>query len=192
MMTTQLPELPGPQPSGPQADWSGSSSPYSTDSAYSTYSGYTPDEPNNSARPPSRRGRAAALVAGACVMTLGAGTLGGAIGYLAARDSLATGPLQVAAASSLSAPASGSIAAVAAAVQPSVVQLDVSGDAGSGTGSGFVIRDDGYIVTNNHVAGSAKSSGSIKVSFADGTTADGTLVGANPGYDIAVVKVDRA
>ena len=191
-MTTQLPELPGPQPSGPQADWSGSSSPYSTDSAYSTYSGYTPDEPNNSARPPSRRGRAAALVAGACVMTLGAGTLGGAIGYLAARDSLATGPLQVAAASSLSAPASGSIAAVAAAVQPSVVQLDVSGDAGSGTGSGFVIRDDGYIVTNNHVAGSAKSSGSIKVSFADGTTADGTLVGANPGYDIAVVKVDRA
>jgi putative serine protease PepD len=125
-------------------------------------------------------------------MTLGAGTIGGAIGYLAARDSLAAGPMQVAAASSLSAPVSGSIAAVAAAVQPSVVQLDVSGDAGSGTGSGFVIRDDGYIVTNNHVVGSAKSPGSIQVSFADGTTADGTLVGANPGYDIAVVKVDRA
>ena len=54
------------------------------------------------------------------------------------------------------------------------------------------MRDDGYIVTNNHVVGSAKSPGSIQVSFADGTTADGTLVGANPGYDIAVVKVDRA
>ena len=188
-MTTQLPELSGPQPSGPQPDWSGSSSPYSQ---YSTYSPTNPDEPSNSAQRPSRRGRVAALVAGACVMTLGAGTIGGAIGYLAARESLATGSLQVAAASSLPAPVSGSIAAVAAAVQPSVVQLDVSGDAGSGTGSGFVIRDDGYIVTNNHVAGSAKSSGSIKVSFADGTTADGTLVGANPGYDIAVVKVDRA
>ena len=191
-MTTQLPELSGQQPSGPQADWSGSSSPYSPYSTFSTYSPINPDEPSNSAQRPSRRGRVAALVAGACVMTLGAGTLGGAIGYLAARESLAAGPMKVAVASSLSAPASGSIAAVAAAVQPSVVQLDVSGDAGSGTGSGFVIRDDGYIVTNNHVVGSAKSPGSIQVSFADGTTADGTLVGANPGYDIAVVKVDRA
>ena len=167
-MTTQLPELSGPQPSGPQPDWARSSSPYAP---------YSPYEWSNPPRHHSRRGRVAALVAGACVMTLGAGTLGGAIGYLAARESLATGQMQVAAASSLSAPASGSIAAVAAAVQPSVVQLDVSGDAGSGTGSGFVIRDDGYIVTNNHVVGSAKSPGSIQVSFADGTTADGTLVG---------------
>lgn len=96
------------------------------------------------------------------------------------------------AALSLPVPADGSIAAVAAAVQPSVVQLDVTGGSGSGTGSGFVLRDDGYIVTNNHVAGPAVDSGSIKVSFADGSTAAGTLVGANPGYDIAVVKVDRA
>lgn len=179
-MTTQLPEQLSPPPAGQQAAWPGSAN------------SYAPYEPVNPPRHHSRRGRAAVLVAGACAMTLAAGTLGGAIGYLAARDSLATGPLQVAAVSSFSAPASGSIAAVAAAVQPSVVQLDVIADAGSGTGSGFVIRNDGYIVTNNHVVGSAKSAGSIKVSFADGTTADGTLVGANPGYDIAVVKVDRA
>lgn len=68
-MTTQLPELSGQQPSGPQADWSGSSSPYSTYSTYSTYPSINPDEPSNSAQRPSRRGRVAALVAGACVMT---------------------------------------------------------------------------------------------------------------------------
>ena len=85
----------------------------------------------------------------------------------------------------------GSIAEIAAQVQPAVVQLNVTSDAGDGTGSGFVISDDGYIITNNHVAGPAGQGGSIEVAFSDGTTATGTLVGANPGYDIAVVKVDR-
>ena len=72
-----------------------------------------------------------------------------------------------------------------------MVQLNVSSDAGDGTGSGFVISDDGYIITNNHVAGPAGQGGSIEVSFSDGSTATGTLVGANPGYDLAVVKVEK-
>ncbi|GDX32014.1 peptidase S1 [Actinomycetes bacterium] len=178
-MTTQLPEQLSPQPAGQQAAWPRSTNPYA------------PFDPVNPPRRSPRRGRVAVLIAGACAMTLAAGTLGGAIGYLAARESVSTGVAEVAALS-LPVPADGSIAAVAAAVQPSVVQLDVTGGSGSGTGSGFVLRDDGYIVTNNHVAGPAVDSGSIKVSFADGSTAAGTLVGANPGYDIAVVKVDRA
>ena len=193
-MTTHLPEQLGPPPAGQQTDWSRSTNP---DTPYSPYE-YSPHEysPHESMNPPrgsANRGRVAVLIAGVCAMTLGAGTIGGAIGYVAARDQLATEATeltQVVAASSLGS-ATGSIAAVAAAVQPSVVQLDVTGAAGSGTGSGFVLRDDGYIVTNNHVAGPAADSGSIKISFADGSTADGTLVGANPGYDIAVVKVDR-
>jgi putative serine protease PepD len=85
----------------------------------------------------------------------------------------------------------GSIAEIAADVQPAVVQLNVVGGQGEGTGSGFVISDDGYIITNHHVAGVAGSGGSIEVAFSDGTTADGRLVGSNPGYDIAVVKVNR-
>jgi putative serine protease PepD len=85
----------------------------------------------------------------------------------------------------------GSIADIAERVSPSVVQLDVTGQQGSGTGSGFIISSDGYIITNNHVAGPAGRSGSIEVHFADGSKATGTLVGSNPGYDLAVVKVDK-
>ena len=85
----------------------------------------------------------------------------------------------------------GSISAIAAKVQPSVVQLNVTGGQESGTGSGFIISSDGYIVTNNHVAGVAAQGGSIEVAFSDGSTAQGKLVGANADYDIAVVKVDK-
>ncbi|MDP2014025.1 MAG: trypsin-like peptidase domain-containing protein, partial [Actinomycetota bacterium] len=85
----------------------------------------------------------------------------------------------------------GSIASVAAAVQPAVVQLNVTGSEGEGTGSGFIISSDGYLITNNHVAGGASEDG-IDVMFADGTRAKGQLVGANAGYDLAVVKVDKS
>ena len=45
----------------------------------------------------------------------------------------------------------GTVAAIAAAVSPAVVSIEVEGNQGGGSGSGFVIRDNGYIVTNNHV-----------------------------------------
>ena len=86
----------------------------------------------------------------------------------------------------------GSIAEIAARVQPAVVQLNVSGSQGEGTGSGFVVREDGYIITNNHVAGIAGDGGTIDVVFSDGSTRTGKLVGTSPDYDLAVVKVDGA
>lgn len=135
---------------------------------------------------------AAALLAGG----LG-GTIGGAVGYFTANtaSSQAPAPAVVAVESrpGVSLPASASIAEVAAAVQPAVVQLQVEGQTrtDTGSGSGFVISDQGYIVTNHHVAGVAGKNGKIKVIFADGSTTEGTLVGSSPGYDIAVVKVDR-
>lgn len=54
-------------------------------------------------------------------------------------------------------------------------------------GSGFVISPDGYIVTNDHVAGNATK---ISVAFPDGTVLDGALIGSDPVSDIALVKVD--
>jgi putative serine protease PepD len=86
----------------------------------------------------------------------------------------------------------GTVAAIAESVSPAVVSLEVSGAQGSGSGSGFVIRENGYIVTNNHVVEGAANGGEITVHFADGRKLDATIVGGDANYDIAVVKVDAS
>jgi len=85
----------------------------------------------------------------------------------------------------------GSIGAIAASTLPSVVSILAEGDVESGSGSGFVIRPNGYILTNNHVVDLAAEGGKLTVVFHDGERAEGTVVGTNPSYDLAVVKVDR-
>lgn len=55
------------------------------------------------------------------------------------------------------------------------------------TGSGFVIDQQGHIVTNNHVVEDAEK---LEVTFADGSTAEAKLVGRDPSNDLAVIKVD--
>ena len=55
-----------------------------------------------------------------------------------------------------------------------------------GLGSGFVISPDGYIVTNDHVAGNATK---ITVAFPDGSQLDAELIGSDPETDIALLKV---
>ncbi len=57
----------------------------------------------------------------------------------------------------------------------------------SGQGSGFVYDKEGHIITNNHVVEGAKE---ITVIFADGSEAEATIVGRDPGSDLAVIKVD--
>ena len=56
-------------------------------------------------------------------------------------------------------------------------------------GSGFVISEDGYIVTNNHVIEDADE---ISVEFANGDKLDAKLVGTDPKTDIALLKVESA
>ena len=70
-------------------------------------------------------------------------------------------------------------------VSPSVVHISVN--AGRITGSGFVWDTEGHIVTNNHVVEGATR---IEVSFADDTTAEAELVGADADSDLAVIQVD--
>jgi hypothetical protein len=65
----------------------------------------------------------------------------------------------------------------------SVVHVGVD----DGQGSGFVYDDAGHIVTNNHVIAQARS---IVISFADGSQLDATVVGTDPGSDLAVLKVE--
>ena len=56
-----------------------------------------------------------------------------------------------------------------------------------GLGSGFVVSPDGYIVTNDHVAGNATR---ITIAFADGRQMPAELVGSDPETDIALLKVE--
>jgi putative serine protease PepD len=79
---------------------------------------------------------------------------------------------------------------VADEVIPSVVTIAAHGPNGSGTGSGEVIRSDGYILTNNHVISiAATSGGSVEVLFSDGQTESATITGRDPQTDLAVLKV---
>lgn len=85
---------------------------------------------------------------------------------------------------------------VAAEVEPSVVQVNVASvqdtpygpQEGEGVGSGVIYREDGYIITNNHVVEGAEE---VNVAFADGSTERGQVVGADAFTDLAVVEVDR-
>ena len=80
------------------------------------------------------------------------------------------------------------VAVIAAAVLPSVVQIDITDGMGGGNGSGVIYRSDGYIITNNHVVAGADT---VQVVFADRTRVLGEVVGADAFSDLAVVKVDR-
>ena len=85
------------------------------------------------------------------------------------------------------------VEAVAEAVLPTVVQIDIggNGEIGStqGNGSGVIYRSNGYIITNNHVVAGADD---MQIVFADGSREEAELVGRDVLSDIAVVKVDRS
>ena len=85
---------------------------------------------------------------------------------------------------------------VADEVKPSVVnikvtveQQDIFGNLqeGEGVGSGVIYSSDGYIITNNHVAGSAKE---LVVTLNDGTEYPAKLIGTDENTDIAVIKIE--
>ena len=90
------------------------------------------------------------------------------------------------------APHERTIARVYEQVSPSVVSIKLSYTSGfgqsAGSGSGFVISDEGHIVTNAHVIDGA-SRGYIEVNFLDGTIVRGTVVGADRDSDLAVLQV---
>ncbi|MDL9937075.1 trypsin-like peptidase domain-containing protein [Gordonia sp. ABSL1-1] len=85
-----------------------------------------------------------------------------------------------------------SVARVAQAVERSVVVIDVRTASSGGTGSGFVIDPQGYILTNNHVISMAANDkqAKLEVVFSDRTRVPARIVGRDIKTDLAVVKVD--
>jgi putative serine protease PepD len=84
----------------------------------------------------------------------------------------------------------GSIAKIAADALPSVVTIRIKTADGNGTGSGFVMDNQGHILTNNHVATAGGSSGTIAVELNNGKALPATIVGSDASYDLAVLKID--
>jgi len=71
---------------------------------------------------------------------------------------------------------------------PGVVSVYVSSEeVGPGGGSGFVIDEQGHMVTNQHVVDGADA---VSVRFASGARQDAEVVGEDPSTDLAVIKVD--
>jgi putative serine protease PepD len=79
---------------------------------------------------------------------------------------------------------------VAARALPTVVTIQAQGATGAGTGSGEVIRSDGYVLTNDHVIAPAGSTGQVRVVLDDGTSLPARIQGRDPATDLAVLKVD--
>ena len=57
----------------------------------------------------------------------------------------------------------------------------------NGSGSGFLIDDEGHILTNNHVIAQADK---LEVTLSDGTTYAAKLIGRDPRFDLAVIQAD--
>ncbi|MEV4866854.1 S1C family serine protease [Streptomyces ossamyceticus] len=83
----------------------------------------------------------------------------------------------------------GTVAGVASAVSPSIVEINASSNAGESTGSGVIITSGGEIITNNHVVSGASR---IKVTTHSGKTYSAEVVGTDSKKDLALIKLRDA
>ena len=147
-------------------------------------------------RGPLRGAHIAILAVVGLVAALVLGLLGGAVGLsVAALADREQDPAVVVPGSGsdrepvLSGPET--IAGVVRATLPSVVSVVVDAGAESGSGSGFVLRNDGYVVTNNHVIDAAVANdGTVEVVLSDGRRQIAEIIGRNVSYDVAVLRID--
>jgi len=139
------------------------------------------------AKPRKKRGRTV-LVAGAVILLGAASGVAGAAGYEAVNgdDSGVVNSLNTKDTGERA--PSGAVEKVAQSVLPSVVQINVKGSGEAGSGTGIIISSDGQILTNNHVVEGAADSGTITVSFNDGSISRADILGRDPVTDLAVIK----
>ncbi|MEU2179311.1 S1C family serine protease [Streptomyces thermolilacinus] len=133
-------------------------------------------------------GRPVGLIAAAA---LAAAALGGGAGALAQNlvgGATAAVPAQVTG-TALARSGTGTVAGVARAVSPSVVEIEAATGSGRSTGSGVVISADGEVVTNHHVVSGASE---VRVRLTDGAAYTADVVGGDPGTDLALLRLRGA
>lgn len=154
---------------------------------------YGPEQQSASSAEPRSRG--GALLAGLAIGALLGGVVGGGVAAIVASNATTQVSTQSSNASPITlgnADNATQISGVAAVATPSVVTLQVTSSGATGSGSGVIVREDGYIITNAHVVtlDGAASDPQVRVKLSDGRILDGQVVGTAPYADLAVVKVE--
>ena len=149
-------------------------------------------EPPGGPASPGGRGRLARpLVAAVAAVALLAGGYG--IGEVLDRSSASATPAGAGIpTAAISAPIQAGdepVAAVAKALLPTVVQLEVETQQGNGLGSGVIYDKNGFILTAAHVV---EGIDQVTVRLSDGTRLRGEVLGTDQANDVGVVKVDRS
>ncbi|WP_328901367.1 trypsin-like peptidase domain-containing protein [Streptomyces sp. NBC_00441] len=144
--------------------------------------------------PPAPRRRVRKPVALLAAVAIAAAIVGGGTATVIGR--LTDDPATTAAAGSGVVPGTtvsqsdkGTVAGVAKALSPAIVEIGATSTAGQSTGSGVVITSDGEIVTNNHVIADASQ---IKVTLSTGKTYSADVVGTDADKDLALIKLQGA
>ncbi|WP_406496103.1 trypsin-like peptidase domain-containing protein [Streptomyces sp. NBC_00846] len=142
--------------------------------------------------PAAHRRRARRPVALLAAVAIAAGVVGGGtaafVEQLTGNDTNSTSS-GVVPGTTVSQSSKGTVAGVAQAVSPMIVEVNATSTAGESTGSGVVITSDGEVVTNNHVISGASS---IKVTLSTGKTYNARVVGTDPDKDLALIKLRGA
>ncbi len=193
-----MPDLPDPW-------WSGPADPWASPPAYgepvptgAVAWGY-PTGPVGDTRPIDVARRPWVFFTTILATALIAGSVGGYLGSRGASDAVPSAASLRDSSASLGSdlpvtpvarPAT-SVAGIASRVLRSVVNISVENGVEGGTGSGVVLRADGYVLTNNHVVEGLTAGGTIVVSFNGAGQVDlpADIVGLDPETDLAVIKV---
>ncbi|MER7110726.1 S1C family serine protease [Streptomyces sp. NPDC000229] len=142
--------------------------------------------------PPATRRRAKRPVALIAAVAIAAALVGGGTSALVQEltgDGTAPTATNGVTGTHVSQSGKGTVAGVARAVSPSIVEINATTGSGKSTGSGVIITAGGEIVTNNHVIAGASE---IKVRLSDGRTYTAEVVGTDPGKDLALIKLQGA
>ncbi|MBD7912608.1 MULTISPECIES: trypsin-like peptidase domain-containing protein [Clostridium] len=144
-----------------------------------------------------KNAKIAGVVVGALLLTITSGLLGGVVTYKIMAKDKVVGSTSYAAPEFTSA-SEGSLTASQAfeKVKPAVVTISTKSIQSTnnglfsqeveGLGSGFIINEDGYILTNNHVV---QGSDDVKVLLSDGSEVSAKVINTDPYEDLAMIKL---
>ncbi|MEO6827410.1 MAG: trypsin-like peptidase domain-containing protein, partial [Microbacteriaceae bacterium] len=176
--------------------------PYSADQSYATQPTQpyppAPGRPGDARKSsPKKRGAGVFVAMFAIGALIGGGAGAGVVGVYAASQgqlktsAASTGPANITVNNANNATV---VTAVAAKASPSVVTISVTGTSSGGTGSGIILSEDGYVLTNTHVVtlDGQTSTGTVQVQDNSGKLYSATIVGTDPIADLAVIKLKDA